>query len=84
MLGEVGLGEESARLKRVYGKGKRRRDCTVILNKSEHPVPMGTGSKRICENHRPVIYQYMEEHPEIVNQKEGLKPKKKKGSSTGK
>ena len=83
LLGEVGPGEEFARLRWVYGKGKRRRDCTVILKKSEHPVPMEQVAREFAKIITPAIYRYMEEHPEIVNQKEDVKPKKKKASSTG-
>ncbi|MFA5833908.1 MAG: hypothetical protein WDA22_10585 [Bacteroidota bacterium] len=83
MLGEVGPGEEFARLRWVYGKGKRRRDYTVILKKSEHPVSMEQVAREFAKIITPAIYRYMEEHPEIANQKKDVKPKKKKASSTG-
>lgn len=61
-LGEVRPGEEFARLKWIYGKGKRKMNWTIILKKSENPVPMEEIAKEFARIIAPGFYEYLEKN----------------------
>lgn len=76
IMGRVGPGEEFARLRWVYGKGKRRRDHTVILAKSENPVPMEQIAKEIASIITPILYRNADKYPGLFVPRAKAKSKK--------